>query len=135
MTAFQVVAVQMAVCLAMADHRFDCRAAPEFLFDLAMHPALLAGAEDPHGFRRLVADIALVHVDPLDLPAGQGLGFRQHFGQGVAIIRVSRQGLGMEDELTALGPLVGRGQGDLDAELIGFVSFALSDAFGLRRVP
>ena len=41
----------------------------------------------------------------------------------------------MQDELSALGPLVGRGQGDFDAELIGFVGFALGDALGLRRVP
>ncbi len=39
----------MAVFLAMADYRLDCRAAPEFLFDLTMHAALLAGAEDPLG--------------------------------------------------------------------------------------
>ena len=135
MAAFQVIAVQMAVFLAVADHRFDRRAAPEFLFDLTVDPALLSGAEDPHGFWRIVADIALVHVDPLDLPAGQGLGFFQHLRQGVAIIWVSRQGLGVQDELAALAAFIGRGQRDLDAELIGLVRLALGDAFGLRGMP
>ncbi len=54
----------------MTDHRLDGGSAPEFPSDLTMHAALLPGAEDPHRFRRLVADIALVDVDPLDLPAG-----------------------------------------------------------------
>ncbi len=49
-----------------------------------------------------MADIALVHIDPLDLAAGQGFGLRQHLDQSVAIIGVSRPGLGMQDELTDL---------------------------------
>ena len=87
------------------------------------------------GVRRIVTPVALIHIGPFNFPPGQRLGFLDHLLQGVTVIGVAGQGLGMEDELTALGPLVGRGQGDLDAELIGFVSFALSDAFGLRRVP
>ena len=53
----------------------------------------------------------------------------------MAVIGVSRQGLGMQDELATLAALVGRGQRDLDAELIGLVGFAFGDAFGLGRVP
>ena len=49
-----------------------------------------------------MADIALVHIDPLDLAAGQGFSRRQRLGQSVAVIGVSRPGLGMQDELSDL---------------------------------
>ena len=100
-----------------------------------MHAAFLPGAEDTHGIWRLVTDIALVHIDPLDLPLGQGLGLFQDFRQGVAVIGVSRQGLGMQDELAALTTPIGRDQRDLDAKLIGLVGLAIGDALGLGRVP
>ncbi len=38
--------------LAMADDRFEGGAAPEFLLDLAIHAALLAGTEDAPGVWR-----------------------------------------------------------------------------------
>ena len=58
--AFQEVAAQMAVRLAMADGRLDGGAAPEFAFDLAVDAALLPGPVDPVRVRRIVADIAFV---------------------------------------------------------------------------
>jgi hypothetical protein len=39
--AFEEIAVQMAVGLAMTDHRFDGGAPSELFFDLAMDAALL----------------------------------------------------------------------------------------------
>ncbi len=60
----------MSVFLAKAGHRLNGRAAPKFLSDLAVHAALFPGAEDPHRFWRIMADIAFVHIDPLDIVAG-----------------------------------------------------------------
>ena len=42
LAALEEVAAQMAVGFAMADHRFDGGAPPQFLFNLAMDAALLA---------------------------------------------------------------------------------------------
>ncbi len=60
----------------------------------------------------------------------QRFGFFQHLFHGVAVIGISGQRLGVEDELAALGPFVGGGERDLDAELIGSVRLALADALG-----
>ena len=63
----------------MADDGFDGRSPPEFASDLAVDAALLAGPIDPVRPWRIVADIALVDIDPLDLAAGQRLGFLDDF--------------------------------------------------------
>lgn len=91
----------MAIGLEVSDDGLDGGAAPEFLFDLAMDAAPLAGTVDPERIGRLVALIALVDVDAADLGPGQGLGFLQHVGQGVAVIGLAGQGLGMDHELAA----------------------------------
>ncbi len=106
--AFQEVSAQMAVRLAVSDDGFDGGPAPELLPDLAVDAALLPGTLDPVRLRRIVADIALVHINALDFPAGQGLGLLEYLFQGVAVIRISGQRLGVQDELAALGPFVGR---------------------------
>ncbi len=132
--AVRVVPVEMAVALAVADDGLDGASSPELLFDLAVHTALLAGLEDPERLRRIVTPVALVDIDPLDLTAGQRLGFLQHLAQAVAVIGIAGERLGMEDELAALGSFVGGGERDLDAELVRFGGFSLTDAFGLRGV-
>ena len=45
--AFEEVAAQVAVGLAMSDDGFDGGPSPQLLLDLAMDAALLAGFEDP----------------------------------------------------------------------------------------
>lgn len=50
--------------------------------------------------------------------------------QGVAVVRIARQRLGMH-ELTARGAGIGGDDGDLDAELVGRAGLALADALGL----
>ena len=100
-----------------------------------MDAALLAGLEDPERFGRVVALIALVDVGPLDLAAGQGLGFLDGLSQGVAVVGIAGQRLGMEDELAALAAPVGGGERNLDAELVGLGGLSLADALDLRRVP
>ena len=124
-TSLEEVAVEMTVGLAMADHRLDGGASPELAFDLTMSTSLLSGSEDPERLWRVMPDISFVDIDPLDLAASQSLGFLYHLSQCVAIIRFARQGLGVKDELTALGPSVGGGERDLDAELVRLLGFAL----------
>ena len=51
----------------------------------------------------------------------------------MAVIGIAGQRLGVEDDLTALGPPVGGGERGLDAELVGFVGLALADAQGLGQ--
>jgi len=141
--AVQEVSAQVAVGFAMADDGFDGGSPPEFLPDLAVDAAVLAGFEDPAGLWRMLAAVAFVHIGPLDLVAGQRLGFLEHLPQGVTIVRIAGQGLGMEDELAALASLVGGGERDpgsssrqaLDTELIGFMRLSLADTLGLRGVP
>ena len=54
----------------------------------------------------------------------------------MAVIGVSGQRLGVQDERASLTAFVGGGgKRDLDAELVGFVGLALADALGLRGVP
>ena len=122
--AFEEVSAQATVGFAMADDGFDGRSSPEFLLDLAVDAALLAGFEDPARLRRVVAAIAFVDIGALD-----------HVGQGVAVIGIAGQGLGVEDELAALGAPVGGGERGLDAELVRRSRLALADALGLGRMP
>ena len=52
----------------------------------------------------------------------------------VTVVRVARHRLYMSDELAALRAMEGRGERDLDAELVGAMGFSLADAFDLGRV-
>ncbi len=57
----------------MPDHGLDGGSAPQLLLDLTKDAALLAGAIDAQGLGRVVADIALVDIGPLDLNPGERL--------------------------------------------------------------
>jgi len=81
-----------------------------------------------------VAHITLVHINRLDLPAGQGLGLLQHPPQCAAAVGIAGQGLGMRDELAAFAALAGRRRRDFHAELMGLVRLTFGDAFVLRGV-
>src|SRR5438128_11514081 len=83
----------------------------------------------------MVTAIALVDIDPLDCPAGQCLGFGDYLGQGVPVIGIARQRLGVEHELAALAAVIGGRDRDLAAELVGLMGLAFADALGLGRVP
>ena len=76
--AVQEVSAQMAVRLAVSDDGFDGGAPPQFLLDLAMDAAFLPGSEDPARLWCVVPPVALIHIGPLDLAAGQHLGFLDH---------------------------------------------------------
>ncbi len=116
----------MAVCFAMADDGLDSGSSPEFAFDLAVDATLLARFEDPVGLRRVVSAITLVHIGPFNLAPGERFGLLDDLFQGVTVVGVSGQRLGVEDELAALSPCVGGGERELDAELIGLVRLAPS---------
>jgi hypothetical protein len=66
------------LCLDVADHRFDGGPPPHLLADRPSDPAHLAGDPDPELVRIVVAPIALVDMDPLDLDAGQQLHLGDH---------------------------------------------------------
>ena len=54
--------------------------------------------------------------------------------QGVAIIGIAWQHLGVQHELAALAAVDRRRDANLDAELVRLVGFSIADAFDLRRV-
>ncbi len=97
LASLEEVPAQMAVGFAVTDDGLDGGPPPEFLFDLSMNAAPLAGFEDPDRIWHIVAPVSLVHIDPLDLAAGQRLGLLDDFFQGVAVIGVSGQRLGVQD--------------------------------------
>lgn len=75
-----------------------------------------------------MSSTAFVHIGSLNRTSGKRLGFFDNLGQRVPVIRIAGQRLGMEKELAAPAAPVGRRNGDLDAELMGFVRLALADA-------
>ena len=102
--ALEEVAIEMAVGLAMFDDRFDGGSPPRFLLDLPMDAALLTGFEDLPRVGGVVAPISFVHIGPLDLALRERLGFLDDVFQGMAVMGVSGERLGVQDELAALAP-------------------------------
>jgi len=118
--------------LDVADHWLDGGPASHLATDRLGHPAHLARDPDPEFVRVVVAAIPLVDMDAPDLDAGQFLHLGDDRAEGVAVIRVAVQGLGVEHELTALGLGDWGRYGDLAAELIGCPSLTFTDALDLR---
>ena len=87
----------------MADDRFDGSAAPHLAADRGGDPADLAGDPDPEPVRVIVAAITLVDVDAAGLDAGELLQIGDDGTEGMAIIRIAMQRLGVEDELATFG--------------------------------
>ena len=86
------------------------------------------------GLRRIVAAISLVDVGAFDLASGEALGVLDGGAQGVAVVGIARQRLGVQHELAARGTGIGGDDRDLDAELVGRAGLALADALDLRGV-
>ena len=120
----------------MADDRLDGGAPFHLALDLVCDAALLAGGEDAEfvGERGVVALVSGVGQDAFDPGAGQRLDVRDDGFERVAVIGPSGQCLGMDGELAALAAVERGGDGGLDAEFVGLVRFAFSNAFDLRRV-
>jgi hypothetical protein len=136
MGAGEIVSAHTVLCLGVADDRFDRRPAAEFAFDGLGDAMSLARDIDLELVvgRGVVAAIAAVGDDAGEVGADLRLDLRDHGGQGVAVIRVARQRLGVGDELAALGAIERCGDRQLDAELITARGLALADAFDLGRV-
>jgi hypothetical protein len=80
-----------------------------------------------------VAAVAAVGHDAGEARAGLGPDLRDHGLERVAVVGVARQRLGLGDEGRP-GAIERGGDRDLDAELVGAMSFSLADAFDLGRV-
>ena len=76
--------------------------------------------------------VILVDVAAFDLAAGEFLGVFDDGPEGMSIVWVAGQRLGVQHELTAGRAGVGGDDGDLDAELVRRAGLAFADALGLR---
>lgn len=68
--ALEKVPAKVGVRLHVADGRLDGGSPSELALDLSVYAAALTGEEQLQRLRGVVAAIALVGVDPLDLAAG-----------------------------------------------------------------
>jgi hypothetical protein len=129
--AFEIAPAEVTFGLEVADHGLDRGSSSQLAFDDAEHAALLSRDEDSAWILRIVSAVPLVDIGALDLAPGEFLGLVDDVAQGVPVVRVAGQRLGMQHELTARGAGVGGDDGDLDAELVGRAGLALADALGL----
>lgn len=81
----------------MADHGFDGRAAPQFALDGAEDASLLSGDEDAAWMWRIVASVSFVDIGTLDLAASEVLRVLDDRAQGVTVIWIARQRLGVQN--------------------------------------
>jgi hypothetical protein len=131
--ALEVAAAEVAFLLHVVNERPDGGASPQLAFD-AEDAALLAGDEDPSRRRRIMTAISLVDVGALDLSSNEALGILDDGAQGVPVIGIAGQRLGMQHELATRGTGLGGDDRDLDAELVGRTGLAFANAFDLRGV-
>ena len=134
LAAFEVAAAEVAVSLHVSDDGLDCRATPQFALDDAEDTALLTRDKDATWIGRVVAAVALVDIGALDRAADELLSGVNDVAEGMPVIRVARQRLGVEHELAAGGAGVGGDDRGFDAELVGCAGLALADAFDLGGV-
>ena len=84
--------------------------------------------------RRIVAAVATVRNDARKIGSDQGFRLRQDRFERMTVVWVAGQRLPMRDELAAFRAVQRRGEGNLDAELIGSMGFTFADAFDLGCV-
>ena len=129
--AFEMAAAEVAIDLHVSDDGFDRRATSQFALDDAEDAALLTRDEDATRIGRVVAAISLVDIGALDGAAGELLGGINDAAERMPVIRVARQRLGVEHELTTGSAGVGGDDRGFDAELVGCAGLALANAFDL----
>jgi hypothetical protein len=130
-TTFEIAAAEVTFSFEVADHGLDGRTSSQLAFDGAEDAALLSREEDAAWIWRIVPAIALVDIATLDLAAGELLGILGDLTQGISVVWVAGQRLGVQHELAARGAGVGGADRDLDAELVGCAGLAFADAFAL----
>src|ERR1700736_3241839 len=130
-TTFEITATEVTLGFQVADHGLDGGASSQFAFDDAEDAALLSGDEDAARVVRVMTAVTLVDIAALDLAACEFLSILDDLAQGMPVVWVVRQRLGVQHELAARGAGVGGYNRNLDAELVGRTGLALADAFGL----
>ena len=115
--ALEIASPEMALGLHVADHRFDGGAPSEFAFDEAEDAALLTRDEDAVRVLRVMPAISLVDIGALNCAAGEPFGVFDDGAEGVAVIGIAWQRLGVEHELAARCAGIGSDDRGLDAEL------------------
>ena len=101
----EVVSAHAVLVLDVTDDRFDGGTALHLLFDCGRHTAFLALGKDAEGVGvgSVVASVSGIGEDLFDLIANEVFYAGDYVFQGVAIIRVSGKGHGMDGELAAFG--------------------------------
>src|SRR5208337_2515318 len=89
--------------------------------------ALLSGDEDAPWVCGFMAAVALVNIGAFDLTARELLGALDDGCQGMAVVGVSRERLGMQHELAAGRASIGADDGCRNAELVGALDLALPE--------
>ena len=107
----------MTVVFHMADDGFNGGSASQLALNSAEDAALLSGDEDAPWVCGFMAAVALVDIGALDLTACELLGALDDGCQGVAIVGVPRERLGMQHELAAGRAGIGADDGCLNADL------------------
>jgi hypothetical protein len=118
----------------VTDYGLDRRASSQLALDDAEDAAFLAGDEDSMRAVRTMAAVSLVDIAALDLAADELLGILNDLTQGVTVIGIAGQSLGMQHELAARGTGVGGDDRDLDAELVRSRGLTFADTLGLGGV-
>ena len=99
--SLEIITPQAVLGLEMADDGLDGGAALHLAANGGGDPADLARDPDPELVRVIVAPVSLVDMNAPGLDAGELLEIGDNGTEGMAILRVSVQRLGMEDELAA----------------------------------
>ena len=81
-----------------------------------------------------MAAISGIGMEPLDFVADELFDCRDDLRQGVAVIGIAGQRLGMDGELPALAALERGDDAHFDTELVRLVRLAFADAFDLGGV-
>ena len=91
----------MTFGLHVPDDGLDGGAAAQLAFDDTEDAALLAGDEDATGILCVVTAVSLVDLGALDHAAGEFLGVFDDGREGMSVVWVAWQRLGVPHELTA----------------------------------
>ena len=100
-TALQIAAAEVTFALHVADHRFDRGTPSQLTFDDAEHAALLARDEDAVRVFHIMAAVSLVDKGALDSAAGEFVGVFDHSFEGMTVVGIAGQRLGVQHELAA----------------------------------
>ena len=116
----------------MADHRLDGGATPHLAANGFGDTANLAADPDLEPVGIVVAAITLVAVDSACCDTCELFEIGDDGTEGVAVVGIAVQGLGMQHELPAFGCCGRRGNRDFAAKLVRCPGLAFADALGPR---